>query len=107
MNSAQCIAVLDHVSSVVGRNVLKCKTINFRRLKSINIELFISDLLQVANHIISFHDLENLVKEYDTKLGKLLEKHAPIKSMKNRVPWFIEDAMKLKIQTTNAGRHWA
>ena len=93
------------------RPVLERKTINFRRLKSINIELFKSDLLQVANHIISFNDLDNLVKEYDTKLGKLLEKHAPMKSKKitvrREVPWFSDEAMKLKIQTRNAGRHWA
>ena len=93
------------------RPVLERKTINFRRLKSINMELFKSDLLQVANHIISFNDLNNLVKEYDTKLGKLLEKHAPMKSKKitvrREVPWFSDEAMKLKIQTRNAGRHWA
>ena len=62
------------------------------------------------DNIMEFEDLEDLVHEYDIRVCKIFDQHAPLKTKKvtirNEIPWFTNDALKLKIQTRNAERHW-
>ena len=62
------------------------------------------------DNIMEFEDLEDLVHEYDIRVCKIFDQHAPLKTKKvtirNEIPCFTNDALKLKIQTRNAERHW-
>ena len=84
------------------------KIIYFRKLKSIDEDLFKSELLQVMNNNMTFDDLDDLGPENDEQLKELLDTFAAMKSKKvaNEIRWFNSDALKLKMQTRNPERHW-
>ena len=88
----------------------KPATRSFRRINSINIPDFISDLS--TSDLISAppHDLANLVHCYNSTLTNLLDKHAPlitktVQSPKSN-PWFSPGLKALKRIRRNLERRW-
>jgi len=85
-------------------------TRSFRRINSINIQLFLSDL-SASELITSPPDaLVDLVNCFNSTLSSILDKHAPLitktlRSSKSN-PWFTPALKSLKKIRRNLERHW-
>ena len=54
--------------------------LSYRKLKQIDNSAFSTDLKDLANGLLSINDINQLVGEYNTELGQLLDRFAPIKT---------------------------
>ncbi len=99
---------------IVTRNMDKPraekKTITFRNLKSIDINSFREDLQQCALIILNATCIDDMVREYNSSLAALLDKHAPLISkevyIRPNSPWFTEELKCAKRQKRRAERRW-
>ncbi|XP_064637159.1 uncharacterized protein LOC135493617 [Lineus longissimus] len=89
-------SISDHYAVSFTVNMAKpplpVKTIRYRKVKSIDIKSFASDVSDGVQGLDLSSDLESLVDSYDRLLGSLLDKHAPAKSklvhVRPNIPWF-------------------
>ena len=86
------------------------KTISYRKLKSIDLNSFQSDLADTDLCRNPPEALEDLVKCYNSTLKDILDKHAPLisRSIKERprVPWFNEEIKMAKRERRKAEKKW-
>ena len=85
----------DHSAVLCGLNIARPKpakiTISFRKFRDIDMNEFRSDITHFPLYISPAHDLDNLVRQYDSVLSDLMNKHAllitrTIRSRPN-APW--------------------
>ena len=84
-----------HTLVKVHRLVRPQKTVVFRRLKSIDREAFVSDLLASSIFIDPENDTASLLAQYNTDVRAVLDKHAPLITKRLTVrpdnPWECEE----------------
>ena len=86
------------------------KTISYRKLKSIELKYFQSDLAATDLCRNPLEALEDLAKRDNSTLKVVLDKHAPLitRSIKERprVPWFNEEINMAKRERRKAEKRW-
>ncbi len=86
------------------------KQVNFRKIKSVDIDAFKLDLSTSDLITSTPHDLSDLVECYNQCLGQLLEKHAPVITkdvpIKDRCPWYTEQIKTEKRSRRKFERKW-
>ena len=85
------------------------KTVLMRKIKSIEIDCFKDDLRNLNLESSHNTDLNDLVKQYNTGLKSILDKHAPltrcaIKAKRNK--WYTSDIHKLRTEKRKQQRKW-
>ena len=108
--------ISDHCFVTTYININKPKvanqSISFRKIKEIDAPAFSSDLTSAINNLqnLPTDDVNILVAAYNTNIASVLNKHAPIKtksiSARKKVPWFDEEALKLKRVKRKLERKW-
>ena len=104
----------DHATVLCNLSILKGKPITrdvtFRKLKSIDLEVFTDDLRASELLLDPPTLLTDLVRSYNTTLSSLLDEHAPpcTRAIVSRpsVPWFNEEIRSAKRQRRRAERKW-
>ena len=104
----------DHMTVLCNLNLLRpsysIKRESYRKLKSINIDLFKDDLCSSDLCQRPPSGLDSLVSCYNTTLKALLDKHAPIRSrrmvVRPCVPWFTDEISVAKRKQRKAERRW-
>lgn len=85
---------------LIPRPALSVKTVQFRKIKQINIDAFKSDLSSSDLLTRYWLTLDELTQCYYDTLSVLLEKHAPLKTKtiiaRSAVPWFNDSLKDLK-----------
>ena len=75
-------------------------TISFRKFRDIDMNEFRSDITNSPLYISPAHDLDNLVRQYDSVLSDLMNKHAPLitRTIRSRpnAPWYDENLREMK-----------
>jgi hypothetical protein len=86
------------------------KTIQYRKLREINGELFIEDVMQSDLIETPASDVEALVVQYHSILSAILEKHAPMIRreviIRPKSPWYTDDIRSAKQAKRKAERMW-
>ena len=86
------------------------KTISYRKLKSIDLHSFQSDLAATDLCRNPSEALEDLAKCYNSTLKVVLDEHAPLitRPIKERpcVPWFSEEIKTAKRERRKAEKRW-
>ena len=76
------------------------KEIVYRKCKSVDSTEFSADICQSSLHTSSAHNITDLVKQYNTALGELADKHAPIitriVTVRPRAPWYTDEIASAK-----------
>ena len=71
------------------------KTVKYRSLRSLNVEMFEEDLRKSKLVTEPADDIDSLVSQYNSTLAELLDKHAPIQvrtiTKKQKNPWYTSD----------------
>ena len=106
--------IADHSAIHVKLDLAKpgpCKKeISYRKLKSINKEEFLDDINKSSVVQSPLHDLEGLVDQYHMDLGRILDKHAPIKHKviitRPDTEWFSDSIKAEKQVKRKLERHW-
>ena len=97
------------MSTVVRRNGYKYK-ISFRKINIIDYESFHSDILNFDLIKKPEKDLSALCQQYDSVLGCILDKHAPVSTKtlprKPPTPWITPVIMKAKTLRHSLERTW-
>ena len=114
MLSLHDVSLSDHflVSFNVSCAVLPAKTkqITFRKLKSIDKDLFASELTKSLANIDFTGDFCNTVTSYNKALSTLIDDHAPeitkIVKVVNKAPWFNDEYRILRQQRRKAERRF-
>jgi hypothetical protein len=92
------------------RPILVTKYVHFRKLEANDKTTFRANRTAIIENIVKLDNLQDLVDEYDAKLHDLLNQHAPVKckkiTLRPEVPWFSNEALKLKTEVRQAERHW-
>ena len=105
----------DHYWVLCELNVQKPKpspkVINYRKLNDIDIESFRSDIVSSGiGKPKDSEDIITLVDSYNSVLAELLEKHAPLKSLKvtvrDNAPWYTSDIKEAKRVSRRWERRW-
>ena len=105
-------AVLTRV--VLSRPGLSQKTTTYRKIKSINLDSFHSDIQASSlcddKQFDTVDDMDAFAREYNTILSILLDQHAPLKTRRRIirpvVPWYNEIIDNAKRQRKKAERKW-
>ena len=88
---------------------LPTKVISYRKLKSIEISKFRSDIIDSGLPSLE-GDLDTLVSSYNEKLSSILDKHAPLKAKKITIhpdaKWINSDVRLAKSDKRKAERKW-
>ena len=100
--------ISDHAAVICSlrtpRPVVKLMHAEYRKLKSIDSELFAEDICNSFVYINPPDDLEKLT------LSSRLNKHAPIQSRKirsgSRTPWFGDEIMQARHNRRKAEKRW-
>lgn len=86
------------------------KTITYRNIKSINLEAFQEDIRNSDLITKPSTDATDLAEQYNTVLGSLIDKHAPIRSKrvtsKPPNPWMTPDILEAKRHRRYLERIW-
>ena len=86
------------------------RDVTFRKLKSIDLEVFTDDLRASELLLDPLTLLTDLVRSYNTTLSSLLDEHAPTCTRaivsRHNVPWFNEEIRSAKRQWRRAERKW-
>ena len=90
------------------------KTTTYRKIKSINLDIFHSDIQACSlcddKQFHTADDLDAYAREYTTTLSALLDRHAPLKTRRRVtrpvVPWYIETIDNAKRERKKAERKW-
>jgi hypothetical protein len=89
---------------------LPSKTITYRCYKKIDKDIFLSDMKDSDLIIHPAQPLDELVDQYSTVLGSLIDKHAPLKtknvSLRPVTLWYNEDIHKLKATRRHCEKQW-
>lgn len=104
----------DHLAVQCRLNFFKqpqeVKRIVYRKLRSIDMKSFCSDLENSPLLTHSVSEISALVHQYNNILKSLLDRYAPEKSRTVRsrrtVPWFTDDIMKAKRKRRKMERRW-
>ena len=98
----------------LSRPGLSLKTTTYRKIKSINLDSFHSDIqastLCDDKQFDTSDDLDVYAREYTTTLSALLDRHAPLKTRRRVtrpvVPWYNETIDNAKRERKKAERKW-
>ena len=86
------------------------KEIVYRRWKSVDSTEFSADICQSSAHTSSAHNITNLVKQYNTVLGELADKHAPkttrTMTVRPRAPWYTDEIASTKYLRRKLEHKW-
>ena len=86
------------------------KQISFRKIKSLDIEKFKSDILTSEIHQVEASSVDEMTKIYDETLANLLDVHAPVITktikIKTNSPWYNQELRNLKRIKRKAERKW-
>ena len=86
------------------------KQIQYRKLKSIDMDKFKSDIINSGLADMQHEDIDVLVDSYNTTLSQILEKHAPLKTRQVTIhadsPWINDTIKQLKRDKRKAERKW-
>ncbi len=86
------------------------KMIEYRKLKSIDLEVFKQDITNTDLVQQPCDDLDSLVKQYDTDLRVVLDKHAPLRqhvvTIRPNSEWYNDDIKKEKQVRRKLEAHW-
>ena len=67
----------------------------YRKLRSLDMESFLSDVADCLLVIDPSGDLDHLVQQYDTLLRSIMDKHAPVKrrivTIRPAAPWYTNE----------------
>ncbi|KAL3890203.1 hypothetical protein ACJMK2_002495 [Sinanodonta woodiana] len=90
------------------------KTISFRKLSTITIQSFKSDI--EASNVMNDQllaictDVDKLVDAYTSKLAMLLERHVPLRTksiiLRNDCPWYTDELYEAKHKKRKLERNW-
>ncbi len=106
--------ISDHLSLLVKLHAPKpplvTKEVTYRKLKSIDIEAFSRDLLELDFVVSPPEDLRSLINGYNRTLSELLDSHAPEKTRlmvdRPRDPWFNEQIKHEKLKRKKLEKAW-
>ena len=98
----------------LSRPGLSLKTTTYRKIKSINLDSFHSDIQASSlcddKQFDTADDLDAYAREYTTTLSALLDRHAPLKTRRRVtrpvVPWYNETIDNAKQERKKAERKW-
>ena len=98
----------------LSRPGLSVKTTTYRKIKSINLDSFHSDIQASSlcddKQFDTTDDLDAYAREYITTLSALLDRHAPLKTRRRVtrpvVPWYNETIDNAKRERKKAERKW-
>jgi hypothetical protein len=86
------------------------KEIQFRKLKSIDIEKFKSDIIESGLPDFQHDNVDVLVDKYNDTISGILEKHAPLKkcvvTIHPDAPWMNDEIKEKKREKRKAERKW-
>lgn len=95
--------------SIVKSHVIR-KTLTYRNYKSIDERKFTDDLVNVCKSLISLDSGLDPAAAYNSTLSKLLDKHAPLVTMRRSVrdiaPWYDNTAQTIKTERRRLERRW-
>ena len=90
--------------------VVELKHAEYRKLKSIDSELFAEDIRKSFVYIDPPDDVDKLVNCYNMTLSSLLNRYAPIQPRKirnrSRPPWFDDKIMQARRDRRKAEKRW-
>ena len=99
-----------HFSLKISRPALTVKQISFRKVKSIDIDEFKSDLRQADVIAKPKATTEDLVKQYHQSLSSVLDVHAPLQKktlvVRPHCPWFNQEIKAAKAKRRACERKW-
>lgn len=94
----------------VAKPPLPKKEINYRNLKSIDIECFSKDIQNSIMMNLETDDVDELANAYNSVLSDLINKHAPLKTKVITVhpaaPWYSDEIAAARRQRRKAERKW-
>ena len=86
------------------------KDIGYRKWKSVDSTEFSADICQSSLHTSSAHNITDLVKQYNTVLGELADKHAPIitrtVTVRPRAPRYTDEIASAKYLRRKLEHKW-
>ena len=86
------------------------KEIVYRKWKSVDSTEFSADICQSSLHTSSAHNITDLVKQYNTVLGELADKHAPIitrtVTVRPRASWYTDEIASGKYLRRKLEHKW-
>jgi hypothetical protein len=99
-----------HFNLQATRPPQSCKTITYRKLKNVNIDILKQDISESVLCLQPADTIDELVQQYNKVLSELLDRHAPIKSKTvaagPRPPWYNTDIAEAKKLRRQAERKW-
>ena len=105
--------ISDHFSIKCNLSIVidepSTRSVLMRKIKSINIDDFKDDLRSLDIVSNPNTDLNDLVKQYNSSLKSLLDKHAPLKRCAIKVKqnkWYTSDIHKLRTERRKQQRKW-
>ena len=86
------------------------RTITYRKIRDIDSEKFAQDIQGSTLISDPAEDLDDLVNQYNSSLGSILDKHAPVRTkqvmLRSNTPWYTEDIQEAKRRRRKAERKW-
>ncbi len=99
-----------HVQFSTPSPNLTIKSISYRKIKSIDLPAFKSDLFEICRELDSIEDIETLARQYNVMLSDCLDKHAPMLNTtllsRPKVKWYNDDLKCQKRARRKAERKW-
>ncbi|XP_062569146.1 uncharacterized protein LOC134231229 [Saccostrea cucullata] len=104
----------DHFAVTFTANVTKPllvrKAVTYRKLKSIDVDLFKQDIDNIDWDNASSSNVDRMAQVYTDELTKLVDKHAPVQSktitLRPQSPWFGDDLHSAKHLKRKLERKW-
>jgi hypothetical protein len=108
------VPISDHhcvnASVKLNRPPLPQKSVSFRQYRKIDMELFTSDLMKTDLILKPSDTLDDLIRQYDSTLSELIEKHAPLMTKTITVrpitPWYSVKVRELKAVRRKCEKRW-
>ena len=86
------------------------EVIFYRKLRSLDMESFLSDVADCPLVIDPSSDLDHLVQQYDTLLRSIMDKYAPVKrrvvTIRPAAPWYTNEVSVEKSKRRRLERKW-
>ena len=99
-----------HFKLSIDKSSFISKEIVYRRWKSVDSTEFCADICQSSLHTSSAHHITDLVKQYNTVLGELADKHAlkPTRTVtvRPRAPWYTDEIVSAKYLKRKLEHKW-
>jgi hypothetical protein len=90
--------------------VHQIKEVTFRKIRNIDQSSFTDDLTSIVNDLSEIENIEVLTDEYNKRLAKCLDKHAPLKTkqitVRKKLPWYSQDILNTKKKKRRAEKKW-